>query len=409
MRVWHRDIKPANIYIPDARDEQPFLLDFGAARQAVQSGDQLSILLTHGYAPLEQYSSTGTQGAYTDLYAVAATMYSCLRGEVKDGRLLPPPPAEDRSNTDVLEDIAKVAKGKIRPSTAKAVMRAMEMKVSARPASVKEFQALLHDRKTPPPPPPDPVMHYELVCLAGQYEGERIPLDENQMVMGRSMADVSLWIEAKTVSKQHCSIMVEDGKVILADGGSLNGTFVNDRRLDKGAFAVLRPGDVFNLAGSIVFQLQQVEGARGEAVHSNDPAGPATFSPTSDVARPAGESLRTFLERMILGRGRLNRLKYLVMFIAAAVGSSLGTSIIENTRSDGAAAAALLLIMVCLAVSVGTTIRRFHDLGKSGYYYFLTWIPLVNLYWGLVLLFKKGEAETNMYGPDPINMKFTEV
>ncbi|AMK10915.1 hypothetical protein AWY79_07225 [Pseudodesulfovibrio indicus] len=406
--VWHRDIKPANIYIPDARDEQPFLLDFGAARQAVHSSDPLSILLTHGYAPLEQYSSTGSQGAYTDLYAVAATMYSCLRGEVRDGRLLPPPPAEDRVEADILEDIGRVAKGKIKKSTATAIMRAMEMSVAARPASVREFRALLYDQKTPPPPPPPP-MHYELVCLAGQYEGERIPLDENQMIMGRSMADVSLWVEAKTVSKQHCSIMVEDGKVILADGGSLNGTFVNERRLDKGSFAVLRPGDVFNLAGSLVFQLQEVAGARGEAAPWVEPVGHSTISPTSEVVTPVPGVSSHFLERLIKAQGRLNRAKYCVLILASSAGTYFFSHILEQTRVDGIGFMALILFIISFAVAVSSVVRRFHDLGRSGYHYFLMLIPLVNLYWGCVLLFKKGEEGPNRYGPDPINMKFSEV
>ncbi|WP_255317204.1 serine/threonine protein kinase [Candidatus Magnetobacterium casense] len=77
--ILHRDIKPKNIYIPD--NGNPILLDFGSARDAIST--KLSICLTHGYAPLEQYSSDmklGKQGPWTDIYACAATMYSCLRG-----------------------------------------------------------------------------------------------------------------------------------------------------------------------------------------------------------------------------------------------------------------------------------------------------------------------------------------
>jgi len=50
----HRDIKPANIFI--RTDDNPRLLDFGSARQAlgIQTGT-LTVLYSPGYAPIEQY------------------------------------------------------------------------------------------------------------------------------------------------------------------------------------------------------------------------------------------------------------------------------------------------------------------------------------------------------------------
>jgi serine/threonine protein kinase len=76
----HRDIKPANVLMRD--QGAPVLLDFGAARLAMeQQGSELTVMLTPGYAPLEQYSSTDQQGAWTDLYALGATAYHCMIGQ----------------------------------------------------------------------------------------------------------------------------------------------------------------------------------------------------------------------------------------------------------------------------------------------------------------------------------------
>ena len=84
----HRDIKPSNIFV--RRSGPPVLLDFGAARMAMeQQTGALTIMLTPGYAPIEQYSGEEKQGAWSDLYALGATLYHCVAGR-------PPPTATER-------------------------------------------------------------------------------------------------------------------------------------------------------------------------------------------------------------------------------------------------------------------------------------------------------------------------
>src|SRR5690606_28552521 len=73
------------------------LIDFGAARYAIGAKSKnLSVVLKPGYAPWEQYQSRGDQGAWTDVYAVGATIYRAVTG-------ITPPQAPDRIDRDELE------------------------------------------------------------------------------------------------------------------------------------------------------------------------------------------------------------------------------------------------------------------------------------------------------------------
>ena len=91
----HRDIAPDNIIM--SQDGSLTLLDFGSARYYFgEETKSLSVVLKPGYAPYEQYSRKGSQGAWTDVYALCATIYKCITGET-------PPDALDRISNDELK------------------------------------------------------------------------------------------------------------------------------------------------------------------------------------------------------------------------------------------------------------------------------------------------------------------
>ena len=74
----HRDISPENLMLEKGRIR---LLDFGCAREAGSITETMTIALKSGFAPIEQYQHKG-QGPWTDVYALSATIYYCLTGQV---------------------------------------------------------------------------------------------------------------------------------------------------------------------------------------------------------------------------------------------------------------------------------------------------------------------------------------
>jgi Protein kinase domain len=91
----HRDIKPSNIFL--RKSGPAVLLDFGAARRALEEqSSAMTVMLTPGYAPFEQYSKGDKQGPWSDIYALGATIYHCIVGAA-------PTPATDRL-TSIYDD-----------------------------------------------------------------------------------------------------------------------------------------------------------------------------------------------------------------------------------------------------------------------------------------------------------------
>ena len=146
-RYLHRDIAPDNIIVHP--DGTPVLIDFGAARQAMgQHSKTLTAIVKPGYSPLEQYDTEGNegQGAWTDIYALSATLYRAVTG-------VKPPEAPGRTLADRYVSAAKAAKGNYRPELLVAIDAGLKVRPDARLASIAAFRDILAVKKEPPLPP----------------------------------------------------------------------------------------------------------------------------------------------------------------------------------------------------------------------------------------------------------------
>ena len=74
----HRDVKPHNIVL--RRDtREAVLIDFGLAREYIDDRTMSQTnYRTEGFAPIEQYEIKAKRGPFTDVYALAATLYYLL-------------------------------------------------------------------------------------------------------------------------------------------------------------------------------------------------------------------------------------------------------------------------------------------------------------------------------------------
>ncbi len=134
----HRDIKPQNVYL--TKSGIPILLDFGSARMVMgERTRSMTVLMTPGYAPFEQYHRKGQQGPWTDIYACGATLYHMITGVV-------PKEATERAEQDTLQSPAKLVPS-LSPAVSNIVMQAMAMNREARPSTVTEFMDALAQTK----------------------------------------------------------------------------------------------------------------------------------------------------------------------------------------------------------------------------------------------------------------------
>ncbi|MFQ7292702.1 MAG: DUF805 domain-containing protein [Monoglobales bacterium] len=56
-------------------------------------------------------------------------------------------------------------------------------------------------------------------------------------------------------------------------------------------------------------------------------------------------------------------------------------------------------ILAFIIPGIAVTIRRLHDIGKSGAWYFVSFVPFIGGIWIFVLTLLEGEPRTNIYGP----------
>ncbi len=128
----HRDVKPQNIMVNQGN---AILIDFGIARELASGQTQTHTnLVSEGYAPLEQYLPKARRSAASDVYGLAATLYSAVTGQVPVASVL-------RSHHPLTPP--KQLNPRLSPGTEQAILQGMALELTHRPQSVATWLRLL--------------------------------------------------------------------------------------------------------------------------------------------------------------------------------------------------------------------------------------------------------------------------
>lgn len=135
----HRDVKPQNLILRQGTD-QVILIDFGIAREFSPGAVQThTSLVSPGYAPIEQYLPQEKRTPATDVYGLAATLYTLLTAQIPAPSIL-----RDRQPLQEPREWRSDLSAKVN----QAIVRGMAVEPQLRPASIDEWLQLLPDSQS---------------------------------------------------------------------------------------------------------------------------------------------------------------------------------------------------------------------------------------------------------------------
>ena len=101
-----------------------------------------------------------------------------------------------------------------------------------------------------------PIHWGSIKFVSGSLKGQQFEIKSDGAFIGRDASSSQIVISDPRISKRHVWIGVKEGRVVIEDQGSRNGTFINDPKSQRVTEASLSPGDTIILGESDVARFE---------------------------------------------------------------------------------------------------------------------------------------------------------
>ncbi len=129
-----------------------------------------------------------------------------------------------------------------------------------------------------------------------------------------------------------------------------------------------------------------------------------TNNPGMDLKNNLKNAWGCYLEvfrKYAVFNGRASREEYWTFKVFNFVFLFIAVILIDKIGADIFIWISLFCYLAILIPSLAVTVRRLHDTGRSGWMYFVPWIPLVGPIIFLVFMVSESTPGMNKYGPSP--------
>jgi len=245
----HLDLTPNNIILTDSGHIR--LIDFGAAKTVdVTVGGDRTAMGRHGFAPMEQYARDGHIGAWTDLYAVGATIYNLVTGREPPGAFerIPDDPlvAPSRVGVVLSRSVEQAILTALAPNMVDRFQTAADMRASlgADPDPPYNPQSVMPERdgplclggilETPLEDAAAPSVAFDIAAVAGDRSGKGAGGTSGAAPEAGNLGDMSVAAIAEALRKhQRYLDGKRDGMRLMLSMRNLSGTSLAGKSLAR--------------------------------------------------------------------------------------------------------------------------------------------------------------------------------
>ncbi len=247
----HCDISPDNLYIQ--KTGQLKLIDFGSAKNIMENVSTI-LLLKQGYSAPEQAMSNGKIGPWTDIYALAVTIYFACTGIL-------PQSAMDRITNDQVRWPSQMGFDIPSQQWEAALQKAMAVNATERYQNVRQFWADLVDgsqgreKSFVTQSKPQTFMP-GLLCIEGYYANKQI-FPRERVIFGTQpeKCQVVFPLQIYGISETHICFWSDNNQLMGMDMGSRYGSFLNGSPMTPGLVYTLMPDMEIEIGSRQLFRV----------------------------------------------------------------------------------------------------------------------------------------------------------